>query len=645
MANTNNNNNAGGQEQEAPNEVSLVETVLRFLFLFMAMQYVMTTYINPPAQVDTISGTRVPAGVTLNNKGAPYRSKGATCLWPAGTELSLHMHVSESPTAADGDISKNSWKKKQTNYQAEWNQDGWNLFGEAQENWNVTRTVTLGPSLWNNASHLYAHIYLRRLNSNNNDDDNGAVFRKVIPLTKYRTRKRIRDEKNLLSDTSSYIGGSSIQKENTTTQVDTDDSLLPSDGSVLTKASLNRSNDQMLLYLKPSLTLEVVEVTMNFPSRERIPPQFSKYMDWYNESHFYPILYSSEFWITKDQLQEVNGTLHDSTIDIQFEKAKMWKWQLMSQMEESWTQQEKMSGEEDGTSDMLRTMLLETNPYLLGITAIVSVLHTLLDILAFKNDISFFKGKKSMEGLSLRSMVINVFFQIVILLYLADNETSYMVLMSNGVGLLIEIWKITTAVKISFKGGRIQWVEATSYSKSKTKKYDEIATSHLLFITMPLVAGYGMYSLLHQRHKGWHSWVLNTLVGFIYMFGFVMMTPQLQSVAHLNWRTMTYKSVNTFIDDLFAFVIKMPIMHRLACLRDDVVFFVYLYQRWAYRVDYTRVNEFGQCIQPTEEMLLEKKQEEEETAAKALLVSSPSSVAPNTTEETSIRQRRGARDK
>ncbi len=35
-------------------------------------------------------------------------------------------------------------------------------------------------------------------------------------------------------------------------------------------------------------------------------------------------------------------------------------------------------------------------------------------------------------------------------------------------------------------------------------------------------------------------------------------------------------------------------LHRLATLRDDVIFFVYLYQAWAYRVDYTRVNEFGQ---------------------------------------------------
>lgn len=57
---------------------------------------------------------------------------------------------------------------------------------------------------------------------------------------------------------------------------------------------------------------------------------------------------------------------------------------------------------------------------------------------------------------------------------------------------------------------------------------------------------------------------------------------------------MTYKFLNTFIDDLFAFTIKMPTLHRLATLRDDVIFFFYLYQSWAYKVDYTRVNEFGQ---------------------------------------------------
>ncbi|PNJ11935.1 CLPTM1 isoform 12, partial [Pongo abelii] len=43
---------------------------------------------------------------------------------------------------------------------------------------------------------------------------------------------------------------------------------------------------------------------------------------------------------------------------------------------------------------------------------------------------------------------------------------------------------------------------------------------------------------------------------------------KLKSVAHLPWRMLTYKALNTFIDDLFAFVIKMPVMYRIGCLRD-----------------------------------------------------------------------------
>jgi len=38
----------------------------------------------------------------------------------------------------------------------------------------------------------------------------------------------------------------------------------------------------------------------------------------------------------------------------------------------------------------------------------------------------------------------------------------------------------------------------------------------------------------------------------------------------------------------------MPWLHRLACFRDDVVFLILLYQRWIYRIDPTRVNEYGQ---------------------------------------------------
>jgi hypothetical protein len=77
--------------------------------------------------------------------------------------------------------------------------------------------------------------------------------------------------------------------------------------------------------------------------------------------------------------------------------------------------------------------------------------------------------------------------------------------------------------------------------------------------------------------------------------------------------SLTYLSLATPPDDLFAFCIKMPTLHRLACLRDDVVFFVYLYQRWAYKVDPTRANEYGQVGVAPEEAKKEGDKETKET--------------------------------
>ena len=103
---------------------------------------------------------------------------------------------------------------------------------------------------------------------------------------------------------------------------------------------------------------------------------------------------------------------------------------------------------------------------------------------------------------------------------------------------------------------------------------NKLAFKYLSWVLFPLVFGYSIYSLIYMEHKGWYSWVLNMIYGFLLTFGFIMMTPQLfinyklKSVAHLPWRMMTYKALNTFIDDIFAFVIKMPWLYRIGCFRD-----------------------------------------------------------------------------
>lgn len=97
--------------------------------------------------------------------------------------------------------------------------------------------------------------------------------------------------------------------------------------------------------------------------------------------------------------------------------------------------------------------------------------------------------------------------------------------------------------------------------------------------------------------KSWYSWTINSMVNGVYAFGFLFMLPQLfinyklKSVAALPWRSFMYKAFNTFIDDIFAFIITMPTAHRLACFRDDIVFLIYLYQRWLYPVDKSRIDD------------------------------------------------------
>ena len=103
-----------------------------------------------------------------------------------------------------------------------------------------------------------------------------------------------------------------------------------------------------------------------------------------------------------------------------------------------------------GDFDEMKRMIIETNPILLVTTILVTLLHSLFEFLAFKSDISSWKGKKNLTGVSVRSIFLNIFVQLVILLYLLDNSTntSTTILAGQGVGLAIEAWKITKVLVV-----------------------------------------------------------------------------------------------------------------------------------------------------------------------------------------------------
>lgn len=103
---------------------------------------------------------------------------------------------------------------------------------------------------------------------------------------------------------------------------------------------------------------------------------------------------------------------------------------------------------QESQQEQIKHMFLETNVYLLGVTMFVSLLHTVLEIFAFKNgkgwiqvrwvgcrpavhffffeyaavkEIQFWRSRKSSQGLSTRTIFISIAFQAIIFLYLLDN--------------------------------------------------------------------------------------------------------------------------------------------------------------------------------------------------------------------------------
>lgn len=320
---------------------------------------------------------------------------------------------------------------------------------------------------------------------------------------------------------------------------------------------------------------------------------------------YVPVTYVNHFWGLMEDWIEVNRTVTHAPLELRLEVQSSWYWLMLSQAEASMSMQQQMGTQRKQDGDILKAMLLEANPILLAVFGTVSLLHMVFEFAAFSSDVSFWRNAKSVEGLSMKQIAMNVFFQGVILLYLWDNDTSWMVLGSSAVGLAIEVWKLRRAFEVSveWKQGSllpsITWEDQEEYAKSRAKEFDDMAMSHLGFVAFPLVVGYACYSLLYDQHKSYYSWVLSSLTGFVYAFGFILMTPQLfinyklKSVAHMPWKAMVYRSLNTVVDDLFAFVIRMPTLHRIACFRDDVVFLLFLWQRYLYPVDPNRANEYG----------------------------------------------------
>ncbi len=428
----------------------------------------------------------------------------------------------------------------------------------------------------------------------------------------------------------------------------------PKEYQIYQSSLIQKDNQIGYPYFKPEMAVKLVSDDVHYPLQYvgasgmeviRVGRNKGEHVSGYA---YLPGLYVDEMGLTSEKYIPLNETVDALPLRISFDSGihkeggstgglSPGRWRLLSHLSQSLESQKELGFDQTDIDDV-RRLVADTNVTLLAITIFASTLHLLFEFLTFKNDVEFWSGNKDLTGLSVRALFMDFFSQFIILLFLIEKGSSLLMTIPAAAGCAIALWKCQKGAGFRFIKTTTETLHNPSVSiwnkffrlfgyelhamrlrtaaalmadgtdkpdsekdlATLTEEMDRLATNTIgKYLLLPLVLGYTFHTLVNEEHSGWYSWLITSASAVVYGVGFVMMTPQLflnyklKSVAHLPWRVLGYRFVNTFIDDLFAMIIRMPTMARISCFRDDIVFIIYLWQRYLYPVDASRPVEGG----------------------------------------------------
>lgn len=533
--------------------------------IFLAIQFAMKQFLggaktpSAPTTPDLNNPASAAATVAVPSSEIPAF---VSPLWPSNASVDISMYISPSVIMPGfAAMPAESLIVRETGFALERARGD---FREVRKGFRVPTSVQRNGTLW---AHIFVGLQGAELDPAAAGYDTQKAYRVLRPLTQYLAKKKVRKTRSLLG------GGEEGER-----------------GDVVEDTATIAS------YYHPNFTLSFIPDTgtVQWPTLHPAVRQFytlepsNRRDDTGKNAWYYPVLYLNTFWQLKSQMTELNTTHPVDYLPINVNIATLGNWQfsIMASMDEGMKETARKSargestpGGGDGSEmEMIKETLLDTNPWLLGTTVIASVLHMIFELLAFKSDVSHFRKKKDNVGVSVRTILSNVVMQLIIFLYLLDNNesTSWMILFGQGMGIAIEAWKITKTVDV-----RIRPSPPSSYAhrlglpysvvfedkhqlsetEAQTEEYDKLAFKYMGIVAVPLLLAYAAYSLVYDTHKSWYSFLIATLVGSVYAYGFLMMVPslyinyRLKSVAHMPARAMMYKFV------------LCPLFQQHACIR------------------------------------------------------------------------------
>lgn len=359
---------------------------------------------------------------------------------------------------------------------------------------------------------------------------------------------------------------------------------------------VDAANQPILTHFKSFVQLEIVVDRNEYPLNG-IPYDVATRLPLINpERKFYlPMFYFNEIGLRRDHLVPLNLTNPPKSFDVKlgFRSASLGMSRVHFLIENNFQALQrpdallKVSEEE---IDNMRQMFFEVAPTLLALTFLAAFLHLLFDFLAFKSDVSHWRSKDTLAGTSKASVVFSTIASILSALYLLDkrHETSVLVLIGAFATVLVELYKVMRVISLKNTSGNKNKTSRQIKAESEAAEVDSLVFKYTSVFSFPIAIAYASYTLVYQQYSSYYSWALEAVLALVYLFGFINMVPQvvinyrIKSVESVALGTFFFRAVNTFVDDLFALVIPMPPLVRLAAFRDDIIFFVFLYQWYAY---------------------------------------------------------------
>ena len=358
----------------------MMKSIIQSVAIFMLVQFAISQFFgNKQSKTEDSGAGNVGA---FDNRPSMAEVQNATAIpstispiWPTDSTVDISIYVSPSIVMPSfRSLPPQSLVLEEKNFK----------IGDYKDSRQIETSIAVPKQVQQNGT-LFAHFYIalsgQPLDPTSPHYSVASASHFIRPFTQYLPKKKQRKLKNLLDKKESQEVAEAEVEE-----------VGVSPGPTISN------------YYHPNFTLSFIPDSGVMPNFQTMHPAIRKHVElertgardasgrngWY-----YPIVFVNTFWQLRSQMTEINSTVESLPLYLTLNNLANWKFSLVASLDEGMKEAQTKAasgapmpaGPDGSEMEKIKEVLLDTNPYLLGTTAFVSVLHMIFEALAFKSDI------------------------------------------------------------------------------------------------------------------------------------------------------------------------------------------------------------------------------------------------------------------